>query len=512
MNGNHNNLDRMLSLLRANPPAKSLLSTSDVRMLLEKKDAEGEISHTRNTISRRGIIMSIVGAVLVGGAALYLATGVDRPQSGIARLEAPARQQTSLPIMPSMQHDSSATTGESQSISRQRSVQGDSVKSSKPLVKSGKGEKEKWETPDGRTIPGVMRITRVDNDSADAAREVEAEMHRDTSRNIAGMKFLELTPAELEKLNVHITPSGIEVVAEDRFVIRNQQMAEQLYRQGFDTSYHAGITRYKIVIDTFELRDNDKVILSPDQKPLQVAPVAVMSNYVKALVGPRSYGSILFFYDRAPLLTERNASSRQLLEEMGKLQDGSSSSMFDANADEFPTMSKLVPIYIRLGNDTIPGTRKRRGSDIFLWYFPTKEFVSALPERYRIPLQKELDVIADVEAQCLTTGEVCQRLTGEPTFLDFCRKSGGAISSTSVYPNPASGPVTFRYLLTQPRRVAITLHNLSGGYIRELAGYQEESAGEHAMTFDPQNLSSGTYMIAVRTSSGEQAVQRVIVQ
>src|SRR5205814_154709 len=102
----------------------------------------------------------------------------------------------------------------------------------------------------------------------------------------------------------HVTTAGIETFVEDRFVIKDQKMAERLYQQGVDTSNHVGVTRYKVAIDTFEVRQDDKTILSGHEKPLQIAPVAVMNNYVKNLKS--GYGSYLFFYDRSPLLGERS--------------------------------------------------------------------------------------------------------------------------------------------------------------------------------------------------------------
>lgn len=185
---------------------------------------------------------------------------------------------------------------------------------------------------------------------------------------------------------------------------------------------------------------------------------------------------------------------------------------FPNTINDYPKLSKLIPIYIRLGSSIIEGTNKKYGADIYLWYYPTPEFVAALPNRYRIPLQQELDVITDVVECKMPVGQVCERITGEKTFFDFCRKSSGSIAMVQAYPNPASNQVTCRYQLTNQRSVTITLHELSGKFLRELMAQQNVTAGIHEPELQLRDIPPGAYLIAVKTNTGDQAVQRIIVQ
>ncbi len=140
--------------------------------------------------------------------------------------------------------------------------------------------------------------------------------------------------------------------------------------------------------------------------------------------------------------------------------------------------------------------------------------MQALPDRYRAALEKELDLIASVEEGNLPPGEICRQMAGENVLMDFCRTGSGAVSYTRVWPNPAREDLTVHYVLTAPRRVAITLHDLSGRFLTEIAGYRQQPAGAHQEKFalDREAVESGTYLVTIRTDQGEQGVQRIVVE
>jgi hypothetical protein len=60
------------------------------------------------------------------------------------------------------------------------------------------------------------------------------------------------------------------------------------------------------------------------------------------------------------------------------------------------------------------------------------------------------------------------------------------------FPNPFNPLTTFRYYLPQRLRVTISIHNVSGQWVRTLID-QEKDAGAHELKFDASNLASGTY-------------------
>lgn len=81
-----------------------------------------------------------------------------------------------------------------------------------------------------------------------------------------------------------------------------------------------------------------------------------------------------------------------------------------------------------------------------------------------------------------------------------------------TYPNPASDQLTCRYQLTNQRSITITLHELSGKFIRELMAQQNVTAGIHEPELQLGDVAPGAYLVAVKTDTGDQAIQRIIVQ
>jgi len=299
------------------------------------------------------------------------------------------------------------------------------------------------------------------------------------------------------------------VTAEEEIVLDTPKDVKQANDLGFETDGGTCILRSQIRIDTFNVDDVKQRGRCPDRfSPL--APVIVINQYVQTAA---SEGSIMYYFNRSPILRKYIGSSKMEKDELDYVYDASrrDGTQSSVNKNRYAIMSKLIPVYIRIGDQPIAGSSLRRGADVCLWYYPTPEFLSALPDRYRIPLQKELDVIADVEQRKLPEGEVCVRLTGEPTFLGYCRKSSGALARTGVYPNPASERITCHYVLTESRDIRISLHDLSGRFLRSL-DERESQAGEHDDELSLKGVESGAYLIAIRTDRGEQAVQRIIVQ
>lgn len=93
------------------------------------------------------------------------------------------------------------------------------------------------------------------------------------------------------------------------------------------------------------------------------------------------------------------------------------------------------------------------------------------------------------------------------------RSSGGAVTSTSVYPNPTTdGGATVAFDLAQRRRVTLTLHDLTGVNLMTLARDVERPAGRGQLSFTLPGVPAGMYLVTLSTDRGERAVQRLIVQ
>ncbi|MBN2356998.1 T9SS type A sorting domain-containing protein [candidate division KSB1 bacterium] len=96
--------------------------------------------------------------------------------------------------------------------------------------------------------------------------------------------------------------------------------------------------------------------------------------------------------------------------------------------------------------------------------------------------------------QLSPTGEYLRDII-KKDHTTFAAKEHGDAPSFSLsqnYPNPFNPLATCRFYLPQRQRVTISIHNLSGQWIRTLLD-QEKEAGEYELTFDASNLASGTY-------------------
>jgi hypothetical protein len=210
----------------------------------------------------------------------------------------------------------------------------------------------------------------------------------------------------------------------------------------------------------------------------------------------------------------------------------------------------LVPIMVRSGRayTTTDSMAHRWRPDLILWYEPTPEFLAMLPDRVRhdlatevervqhtvkeptvqhsagsvrkphksneevkkeknVPLVKQ-DQIVDTTTNDQTVVPSDQAVAGR-SYMDVSRSNDGAIVSTTLAPNPAHETTMLLVRLDAPRHITVTLHDISGRTLREIAQVEVTEAGERGIAIDLKGVRGGIYLIAVTTDKGERAVQRL---
>lgn len=79
------------------------------------------------------------------------------------------------------------------------------------------------------------------------------------------------------------------------------------------------------------------------------------------------------------------------------------------------------------------------------------------------------------------------------------------------YPNPFNPTSTIEYTLTNPSLINLTVYNILGQPVRQLANHRA-GAGKHEIVFDAAELSSGVYFYRLTTETGIKSKKMVVVK
>ncbi len=154
----------------------------------------------------------------------------------------------------------------------------------------------------------------------------------------------------------------------------------------------------------------------------------------------------------------------------------------------------LVPVLMPF-KDYIKG----RNYEYVFWYYPTKDFLNALPDRYRNTIKAEIEYI--------NTGVTSKEINC--TYFEAC-KSTLQLDDLKVYPNPASYAVTVEFTSDKQIDGSISLVNISGAIIKDLVRTAEFQSGQNSFKVDLNGVSSGVYLIYIITEDGFKT-QRLIL-
>jgi hypothetical protein len=162
------------------------------------------------------------------------------------------------------------------------------------------------------------------------------------------------------------------------------------------------------------------------------------------------------------------------------------------------TVNKLIPIQFDIPNNK---------SNVIFWFEPTEELLEIVPEELKERIQKELNALKSNKDIC-----DAEPVTGSETIMDVWRSCSGAIENMMVFPNPTNGPVSVSFKLKEERRVSISLHDLTGKLIAQIAPETTINSGEYKENFNLKNISPGMYLLVAQTHYGEQTLQRIIIE
>jgi hypothetical protein len=89
--------------------------------------------------------------------------------------------------------------------------------------------------------------------------------------------------------------------------------------------------------------------------------------------------------------------------------------------------------------------------------------------------------------------------------------SPNEIGDFKIYPNPFTSSVTIQYRLSQNTNISLRVFDIYGKLIAVLQN-SKLSSGEHKSSFDGSNLSSGVYVIQLKTENQTETRKIVLMK
>ncbi|MGC9336787.1 MAG: T9SS type A sorting domain-containing protein, partial [Candidatus Cloacimonadia bacterium] len=140
---------------------------------------------------------------------------------------------------------------------------------------------------------------------------------------------------------------------------------------------------------------------------------------------------------------------------------------------------------------------EEQGIEDSLWTYTFEE-----PGEYEI---QALVTDGEYEVAVIWNIEVLPDMGAEPPY------PSSITMLKANYPNPFQFTTTINYSLAQPQRVKIQIYNIRGQLVEELLD-QKQAAGEHAVSWHPDNLSSGIYFYRLETATKSFIKKMVLIK
>lgn len=159
-------------------------------------------------------------------------------------------------------------------------------------------------------------------------------------------------------------------------------------------------------------------------------------------------------------------------------------------------MNILVPVRINLNKIVPPNLEV-----IICWYYPTQEFLDALPNKIGAELKSELNYLISGSKGYSTSCD----------YFEVC-KSSLKLNNFKLYPNPASSSVTIEFENSEEIIGSISIVNMAGLKLRELLPNTTFLSGHNSYKMNLSGINSGIYLISVNTKKGFKTQRLIVAQ
>lgn len=326
-------------------------------------------------------------------------------------------------------------------------------------------------------------------------------------KSIGDIESLEMSADELKKLGIEFANGTVSAIFESRINIDKMQdeyrnmIIDKFAAESYDVSKPSLLVKTNNIADKNGYKQVPVKYTGWDYNNFsRTAPIAVTYS-IRIEEQDKKHVSISVmkqFSDYSPLLDSiKNRNS--MLE-------------IDQYHNYKPTTNKIIPVLVNVGkaNSSTDDTIDVVNVIVKVWFLVNREFAKLLPERYSLPIMKELDIIDELEEGKITSEGACEALRGEKSYLNLCQLSSGNIRNFTVSPNPiVNNKLNIGYELSQKSTVSIDLYDLQGQFIKNVLPAAEFETGliRQTAVIDIEN---GIYILAASSNLGERVTLKII--
>lgn len=329
-------------------------------------------------------------------------------------------------------------------------------------------------------------------------------------KQISGIEKINLTAEEAEKVGIHFSGDTISCMFEDyinKDIIPSQgiEMISNIY--GYDTTKSFLLLKSNPSIFKYPNADEHKINIKPTKYDSwdynvwsEKAAIGIIYKTTRRFNG-NTYNSTNLKISQSPLLKADSSLNEYL--EFDKIVKQDSTGKYK------PIVNNLLPINISweqiMGKDTI-------FHQADFWYYINKKFAANLPDRYKIPILKELDIISKVDDGSLTPEDACKGLDGEVSYFGICKPLNNITNDIFIYPNPLiNNNLNLKFTLRNENYLAIELYNYDGKYLATLKDFTIFNKGINNLNFElPDKIGAGVYFITLSDNRGNKAIEKFI--
>ncbi len=340
---------------------------------------------------------------------------------------------------------------------------------------------------------------------------------------IAGIGAIELEPEELEKLNITKEGDEYSIILKMDYDISDGSLGNISLNPNDYNIDNSKIFSNEDNINTFKSILKTKGYMALDSGFYYAKFIFSLDNDNRFIIAEnRDYGNIpdiLLYTDNKIYSVYDNQYDYWSTGNINVVQSFNGGwDVFRNNFDYSDTKGryvsssdKILPLTFILGNPDEKDTTKINYKNVELWFNLNEDFVSKLPERYRKPLSKELELSDAINKGEITSAEACDILAGESNYLNLCEKQADNIQINKIYPIPAQGEINIAFSVNDVN-LKIDLYSGKGEKEKNLYSSGKRISGYNEMKLDLKGISRGVYLLYFTTDKGDVISKKIIVE